>query len=143
MMLRTLTACLLLALMGCGGGGGAVSSPQAGKDGQGVVLCFAKRLSVWVQVRATPTSRAEGWGAGVPAPALISYPSRGFNPVFTRNEGAVIAWIDGERVVQLLRVSPDLDHHSPVQEVTSALVVPAGFELPLVPGDAIRFVGAQ
>ena len=143
-MIRRLTLVLsFAALIGCGNPGAAPTGAIPARDGQGVVLCFAKRLSVWVQVRATPASRSEGWGSGVPAPVLVAYPTRGFNPVFTRNEGAVIAWIDGERIVQTLRVPSDADHRSPVQEVTAALVVPAGWDMGLAAGDSIRFVGAQ
>lgn len=133
----------LASLLGCGGSGVSQAGAIPAKDGQGVVLCFAKRLSVWVQVRATPASRAEGWGTGVPSPILVAYPARGFNPVFTRNDGAVIAWIDGERIVQTIRVNPETDHHSPIQEVTAALVVPPGWDMALTAGDSIRFVGAQ
>ena len=136
-------ALVLATLMGCGNPGASPTGAIPARDGQGVVLCFAKRLSVWVQVRATPASRSEGWGTGVPSPVLVAYPTRGFNPVFTRSEGAVIAWIDGERVVQTHRVTPDSDHQSPVQEVTAALVVPPGWDMALAAGDNIRFLGAQ
>lgn len=142
MIHRLLGAFALLALIGCASAGASTSSPSPARDGQGVVLCFAKHLSVWVQVRATPTSRAEGWGTGPSQPFLVAYSSRGFNPVFVRSEGAVIAWMDGERVVQTLRVGPGVEHQSPIQEVTAALVVPPGADLGLTPGDQVRLVSA-
>lgn len=143
-MNRRVAPWLLCGLLACGNPGSAPSTGMAGRDGQGVVLCFSKQLAVWVQVRATPASRSEGWGAGIPAPVLVSYPSRGFNPVFTRrNEGLVVAWIDGDRVVQTQRASHEDEHLSPVQEVTAALVVPGGWNLGFAAGDVVRFVGAQ
>lgn len=143
MINRLLGALALLALLGCARAGASTSGPSSARDGQGVVLCFAKHLSVWVQVRATPVSRSEGWGSTPGQPFLVAYATRGFNPVFIRSEGALIAWMDGEKVVQTLRVAPGVEHQSPVQEVTSALVVPPGTDLGLAPGDTVRFVGAQ
>jgi len=131
----------LLALLGCVNNHPA-ASPPAG-DGNGVVLCFAKRVSVWVAVRATAESRAEGWAATITTPVLVSYPSRGFNPAFTGEGNPWVVWVDGGRVVQVQQAPSGAKHLSPVQEVTAALLLPAGAEVGFVAGDTVQFVGAK
>lgn len=140
-MRKALVPLALLTLLGCENNN-PVASPPTG-DGNGVVLCFAKRVSVWVAVRATAESRAEGWASTITSPVLVSYPNRGFNPAFTGEGSPWVVWVDGGRVVQVQRAASGAKHLSPVQEVTAALLLPTGAEVGFVAGDTVQFVSAK
>jgi hypothetical protein len=138
---RLLAPLALVTLFGCASTNPVSTPPSV--DGNWVVLCFAKRMSVWVAVRATAESRAEGWATTTTSPVLVSYPSRGFNPAFTGEGNPWVVWMDGARVVQVAQATSGQKHLSPNQEVTAALLLPPSVEVGLTTGDTVQFVGAR
>jgi hypothetical protein len=139
--MRPLRAALLiplLALLGCTKTGGA-PMPVVHQDGAGVILSFEKRVAIWVTIRATPESRANGWKERPQSPVLVFYDARGFNPAFTGGARLRVEWLDGDLVVRVDEAGEG-KHVSPTQEITAALLVPEGVETGLKVGDRILVV---
>lgn len=141
----------LAALAGCRGR--AVSEVPLPKtatqptlsDGDGVVVSVPRRLALWVRVRASAVTRAEGWESAQ-LPMLVAFPGRGVNPVFVpEGQSLDVVWIDGDQVVA---VHPSTKGRggfdSPPSDVTAAVVGLPGVVLGgLIPGDRVRLIGGS
>lgn len=141
----------LVALSGCRGRGVAESAPTPAvkhpvlNDGDGVVVSVPRRLALWVRVRASAATRADGWESAQ-LPMLVAFPRRGVNPVFIpETQPLDVVWIDGDQVVAVhpsTRGRGGFD--SPPRDVTAAVVGLPGIALGgLAPGDHVRLLGGS